>query len=251
MSSYYQDNYNQDNYNQDHMLYNVDIVLCIDCTESMDNVLTIVKDRALSFHADLQGIMNTRGMSIDRLRVRLIAFRDYLAYEEELQKHTHLNEPMLESDFFVLPDEADKLSVSVRSLQPAGGGDEPEDGLEALAYAIRSPWTVDAFKNRHVIALWTDQEPHPLGFGMGSSRYPRGMARNFDELTEWWGDWNHPGFMPNQSAKRLLLFAPDSGAWQQISDTWDNVLHFPSRAGDHLRDIDYQGILSGIAQTIA
>lgn len=38
------------NYGQD---YHVDIVFCIDCTETMDNILNIIKARALSFYADV------------------------------------------------------------------------------------------------------------------------------------------------------------------------------------------------------
>ena len=233
------------------LTYGVDIVFCIDCTESMDNVLDIVKSRALSFYADVQNVMAQKNKQIDRLRVRVVAFRDYLAYEEELRKRTHTNEPMLVTDFFTLPAEAPKLEASVKSLHPAGGGDDPEDGLEALAYSIRSDWALTSFKNRHIIVLWTDQEPHQLGFGRASSRYPKGMAETLAKLTEWWGDPMMPGYMPEQSAKRLILFAPNSGAWSYISSNWDNVLHLPSRAGDHLRDVDYQTILGSIAQTIA
>ncbi len=233
------------------MNYGVDIVFCIDCTESMDNILGIVKKRALSFYDDVQNEMRAKDKRIDQLRVRVVAFRDYRAYDDELAKRTHTNEPMLVTDFFTLPDEAFKLEASVKALHPVGGGDDPEDGLEALAYAIRSDWTEARTKNRHLVVLWTDQAPHPLGFGQGTSRYPKGMAANLSELTEWWGDTFDPGFMPQQAAKRLILFAPNEGAWQTISDTWDNVLHLPSRAGDHLRDVDYQTILGSIAQTIA
>ena len=59
------------------LTYNVDIVFCIDCTESMDNILNIVKDRALSFHADVQATMKSKGKEIDQLRVRVVGFRDY------------------------------------------------------------------------------------------------------------------------------------------------------------------------------
>ena len=232
--------------------YNVDIVLCIDCTESMDNILNIVKERALSFYGDVDRSIRAKDKRIDRLRVRVVAFRDYQAYADEQDKHAHRNEPMLVTDFFDLPAEAHKLELSVRSLQPVGGGDDPEDGLEALAYAIRSDWSVDdAATHRHLIVLWTDQPPHELGFGRRSSRYPRGMARDLDELTEWWGDSYDLGCMPRQSAKRLILFAPDEGAWTTIFNTWDNVLHLPSRAGDHLRDVDYEMILKSISQSIA
>lgn len=237
--------------NNMRMTYNVDLVFCIDCTESMDNILNIVKSRALSFYSDVQETMRSKDKIIDQLRVRVVAFRDYLAYDDEVRKRAHRNEPMLVTDFFVLPDEAHKLEVSVKSLQPTGGGDPLEDGLEALAYAIRSDWTTTGSKNRHIIVLWTDQAPHMLGFGKASSKYPAGMAADFDELTEWWGYEYSRGYMPEPSAKRLILFAPNSGFWESISDTWDNVLHLPSKAGDHLRDVDYQTILNCIAQTIS
>lgn len=232
------------------LTYNVDIVFCIDCTESMDNILNIVKSRALNFYNDIQNTMQNKGKVIDRLRVRVVAFRDYLAYDEEKRKKVHCNEPMLETDFFALPEEAHKLEVSVKSLHPIGGGDDPEDGLEALAYAIRSEWMTEGSKDRHIIVLWTDQIPHELGFGRKAEKYPKGMAADFSELTEWWGDEYDPGFMPEQPAKRLVLFAPNEGAWTAISDNWDNVLHLPSKAGDHLQEVDYQTILSSIAQTI-
>ena len=233
------------------LTYNVDIVFCIDCTESMDNILNIVKERALSFYEDVQATMHDKGKEIDRLRVRLVAFRDYKAFSEEKKKKAHRNEPMLVSNFFVLPEDARKLEVSVKSLHPVGGGDDAEDGLEALAYAIRSDWITTGTKDRHIIVLWTDQRPHNLGYGSGCPEYPKGMAKNMEELTTWWGDKYAPGYMPEQQAKRLIMFAPDEGGWKTISDTWDNVLHLPSRAGDHLQDVDYQTILSSIAQTIA
>lgn len=217
----------------------------------MDNILNIVKTRALSFYSDVQTTMKNKGKIIDRLRVRVVAFRDYLAFDEEEKKKVHKNEPMLTSGFFNLPEESHKLEVSVKSLQPIGGGDDPEDGLEALAYAIRSDWTTTGSKDRHIIVLWTDQKPHRIGFGKASHKYPNGMAKDMGELTEWWGDKYEPGFMPEQPAKRLILFAPNDGDWATISDTWDNVLHLPSKAGDHLQDVDYQTILSCIAQTIA
>ena len=158
---------------------------------------------------------------------------------------------MLVTDFFVLPQEAGKLEISVKSLYPIGGGDVPEDGLEALAYAIRSDWNYQpGAKARHIIVLWTDAEPHDLGTGRGASLYPRGMASSVNDLTLWWGNSLNPGYMQNQSAKRLILFAPGGGMWEFISSAWDNAIHLPSKAGDGLQDVDYETILSCIANTI-
>ena len=230
--------------------YNVDLVFCIDCTESMDNVLNIIKRQALSFHGDLLGKMRQKQKNVDELRVRVVAFRDYAAYARERKKKLPGNEPMLVTDFFRLPEEAGKLELAVRSLQPRGGGDDPEDGLEALAYAIRSPWdrSPDA-KHRQVIVLWTDAQPHELGFGKDSPRYPRGMARNLAELTAWWGTDFAPGYCDPES-RRMVLFAPEEGAWKFLSEQWDNVIHFPSRAGNGLSELDYETILNCLSQSI-
>ena len=230
--------------------YNVDLVFCIDCTESMDNILNIVKNRALLFYDDVQKMMREKDKVIDRLRVRVVAFRDYLAYDTEIRKKVHCNEPMLVTDFFDLPQDAHKFEVSVKSLNPVGGGDDEEDGLEALAYAIRSAWDdTSGAKKRQVIVLWTDQAPHSLGTGAASVKYPKGMPKDLLELSAWWGDEDVPGFM-DQSAKRLILFAPNEGAWRSISDNWNMVIHLPSKAGDHLQDVRYQEILSYIGQTL-
>lgn len=236
--------------NNKRLSYNVDIVFCIDCTETMDNILTIVKQRALNFYDDVQKTLQEKNKVVDELRVRVVAFRDYLAYADEVRKKVRKNDPMLISDFFNLPADAHKLEISVKSLFPIGGGDEEEDGLEALAYAIRSNWSTKGSKDRHVIVLWTDAAPHSLGFAKSFESYPKGMAKDMDELTQWWGDKFDPGYMPEQAAKRLILFAPNKGGWKTISENWDNVVHFPSNAGDGLKDVDYQTILSCIAQTI-
>ena len=220
--------------------YNVDMVFCIDSTGSMDNILSIVQNNALNFYHDVIKCMEQKGKRIDKLRVRVVAFRDYLADNQDA---------MLVTNFFNLPQDAAKLKQCVESLVATGGGDDPEDGLEALAYAIKSSWNKEQAKKRHVIVLWTDDDAHQLGFGSHSKYYPKGMAKNMAELTAWWGDRTNPGFM-NQEAKRLVLFAPDKPAWKLISDNWDKVLHYPSEAGDGLREIEYNQIISAISQTI-
>ena len=232
--------------NNNNLSYDVDIVFCIDCTESMDNVLNIVKERALTFHRDLCDKMQEKGKAIDSLRVRVVAFRDYLAWDEERRKGHFCNEPMLVTDFFPLPEAAEQFQISVRSLQPRGGGDIPEDGLEALAYAIRSDWSKAAgSKRRNVIVLWTDSEPHELGFGAASERYPKNMVRDLRELTAWWNENNWDNL-----SRRLVMFAPNTGAWNVLSDFWDFVILHPSQAGQGLRELDYKIILDCISQSI-
>lgn len=220
--------------------YNVDMAFCIDVTGSMDNILEIVQNNALNLYRDVKNCMEQKGKHIDVLRVRIIAYRDYLADGADA---------MLVTNFFTLPQEAEKLKKCVSSLVAKGGGDDPEDGLEALAYAIRSKWNIDNAKKRHVIVLWTDDDAHVLGFGKSSAYYPKGMASNIRELTAWWGDTDEPGYM-DQEAKRLILFAPDMPVWKQVSDNWDKVLHYPSDAGNGLKNVEYNQIIFVISQTI-
>ena len=220
--------------------YNVDMAFCIDVTGSMDNIIEIVRNNALNLYRDVKKCMEQKGKHVDQLRVRIIAYRDYLADEKNA---------MLVTNFFNLPEEADELKKCVSSLVAKGGGDDPEDGYEAIAYAIRSNWNTSGAKKRHVVVLWTDDDAHELGFGKSSPFYPKGMASDLSELTAWWGDAADPGYM-DQEAKRLVLFAPAMPGWLKLSDNWDKVLHYPSDAGNGLKDVEYSQIISALSQTI-
>lgn len=220
--------------------YNVDLVFCIDATASMDNVINIVKRNAINFYNDVITAMEKKHKVINRMRIRVIAFRDYLADKENA---------MLCTRFFELPKESELLKKVVNSIEAVGGGDDPEDGLEALAYAMRSDWDTEGMKRRQVIVVWSDAATHPLGYGASMPNYPKQMAKNFNELTAWWGSKQSPGYM-DYHAKRLILFAPDQEGWSTISDNWENVIHYPSEAGNGLNDVNYEQIIDSIANTI-
>lgn len=213
--------------------YTIDIVFCIDCTSSMKNVLDMVKENALKFYQDIIDSMAKSGKCVSCFRAKVVAFRDYIADKESA---------MMISDFFKLPDQKDEFECYIRSLNAYGGGeDEPEDGLEALAYAIRSDWNMEGMKRKQIIVVWTDAPTHSLGHGMCAPGYPKNMARNMMELRYWWGGKSNEGFV-DQRAKRLLLFTPDEPGWSDISNEWDNVIHFPVRPGESLKEIRYNEI---------
>ncbi len=216
------------------------MVFCIDATGSMGGVIDMVKSNAIHLYEDVMASMAQKGKTVDKLRVKLIAFRDYIADGENA---------MLASEFFALPEQSKELEDCVKSIEAFGGGDDPEDGLEALGYAIKSHWNEEGMKKRQVIVVWTDAPTHQLGAGGDAPNYPTKMAKSFSELTAWWGDEASGGFI-NQSAKRLLLFAPDAPYWSTISDMWDNVIHFPSVAGEGLGEFDYKQIIDAISNTI-
>lgn len=221
--------------------YNVDIAFCIDATMSMYKILDKVKDGVLNFYTDLVRAMEAKGKHVDNLRARVIAFRDY-TYDHE--------DAMMVTDFFSLPQQSQQFAQCIRSIVPKGGGDDPEDALEALAYAIRSDWfQSSSTMKRQIIVMWTDAAPHPIGYGQPSKDYPAGMPKTLAELSGWWGAKNAPGYMDNR-AKRLLLYAPDDPTWNSIIDSWNNSIYFPSKAGEGLQEFEYNQIIDVIAGSI-
>lgn len=222
------------------LTYSVDLVFCIDTTKSMDHILDTVKNNALNFNQDFKAVMDAKHKRVAQLRVRIVAFRDYIADKHEAMKVTN---------FFSLPEQADLFSACVQSLSADGGGDDPEDGLEALAYAMKSDWDKSAQKHRHVIVVWSDDATHDLGHGKRAANYPKNMAEDFNELTAWWGSRRAPGIM-DESAKRLIMFTPDTTHWNTIRDNWNNVIQYISNAGSGLRECDYEQILNAICNSI-
>lgn len=221
------------------LTYNVDLIMCIDCTGSMSGILSTVKSNALKFYSDLQKALERKGKIINKLRVKVIAYRDFYVDEG-----SSLNE----TGFFVLPDQEVEFSAFVNTLSPSGGGDEPESGMEALALGIQSDWNKKGDRRREIMIVWTDASAHKLEKADTSSNeyYPSGMPSNFDELTDM---WEGQGFV-NNSAKRMLLFAPDAYPWTDIATYWENVIHYPSKAGDGLSELDYSTIQNTIVASI-
>lgn len=222
--------------------YGVDLVFCIDATASMSHVLNTIKDNAMHFFEDLTKEMSAKRKSVPNVRVRVVAFRDFLADGDGA---------IVCSEFFRLPDEAASLRDFLGGIAAEGGGDTPEDGLEALAFAMKSDWSAAQKGQRHIIVVWSDEGTHELGYGKEAEGYPAGMARSFDELTEWWGWGNklEPGIM-DESSKRLILFAPDKPGWSTVRDTWNKVIHYRVAAGAGLKELDYGTILNALTQTM-
>lgn len=221
--------------------YNVDIVMCIDCTGSMGGLLDNVKNNALKFYPDLKESCAKKDKEISELRIKVIAFRDFNADGDNA-----LNE----TEFFRIPEQEDDFRHFINGLSPRGGGDEPENGLEALALAMKSDWTTGGDKRRHVIVVWSDASTHPLETPITKNEYyPQDMPANLDELTNWWED-EQSGVMPSRTAKRLVIFAPDASAWTEIGLNWANTIHHPAKAGEGLTDVDYETIMATIANSI-
>ncbi len=220
--------------------YNVDVCLVIDKTGSMQPIIDTVKRNALNLYSDVLESLEAKGKHVSQFRIRVIWYGDYLADKT----------PMLMSQFMPMPEYRSKYAEFVNAIFPEGGGDAPEDGLEALAYAIRSDWVKTGWRKRHVIALFTDAPTHDLGYGKGSPDYPkRGMPADFGELSEMWGDKQNPGEMDNR-AKRLLLFAPDTSYWKRIKEQWNNTVLNPVEEATGLQGVSYEYMINTIVNSV-
>lgn len=223
--------------------YAVDIAFCIDVTGSMNPVLDAVKANALGFHAKLLGVMEKKSKSIDQLRVRVVAFRDY---------GDRASDAMETTEFLTLPDQAGDFSNFVNGLRAGGGGDEPESGLEALSVAIDSQWERGLDRRRHVIVMFSDASAHPLGdaAARAASTYPQSVPASIDELFEAWGYLSSQSSTMENAAKRLLIFAPDAYPWTDIAADWNNTIFLPSKAGEGLEELEMDEIVNAIANSI-
>ncbi|MFG2723242.1 vWA domain-containing protein [Streptomyces sp. NPDC048416] len=228
---------------QGNLQYAVDIVLCIDATGSMFPVLDTVKASALQFHERLDGVMGKKGKAISQLRLKVIAFRDFGDDPSTAIEQT---------DFLQLPSQARDFEQFLSGIHASGGGDIPESGLEALALAVNSPWETGLDRRRHVIVMFTDAPAHPLGTaGASAQSYPAGIPRSIDDLFEQWGYARSQTSVMEQSAKRLVLFAPDEAPWSDpIAEEWDLTLHFASKAGQGLEEFEMDEIIETIANSL-
>ena len=211
------------NYLSSNIKYDVDIVFVVDVSGSMKGFFCVFEKLMLGFYDLLTEKLNRKNKEIDILRVKFVFFNDFI---ECMRDKTN---PLIVTDFYNLSDknssQMDNLIERISSINPLGGGDIPEDGLEALACAMKSDWCkkVPNHKRRHIIAVFTDAPTHELGFGKMSRDYPGGMPENFDELTQMWGDkLNRAGSM-DYISKRLLLFIPKI-EYLPVGDGWKDIV---------------------------
>jgi len=109
----------------------VDIVFVIDATASMGPFMDKVKEDAMSFMDNLDARLKEGRRITRNIRLKVIAYRDY--YYDFV--------PLMESNFFLVKDNGTNVEEElkefrdfVKTINPDGGEDEPESGLEALYF---------------------------------------------------------------------------------------------------------------------
>lgn len=226
----------------------VDLVLLMDGTASMTNLMKNAKDTALTLYRDICHELGEAARIVDDLRVKVIVYRDVYAGDAV---------PFQESDFFILRADGTGEEAQYRDfiadIRATGGGDLPENALEALHMAFTTDFAKpgQGRKARHIIAVLSDAGAHPLDDPRRAamdqtqaSRYPQGVPKDLAGLQE---EWN----ALDGASRRLLLFTPNAYPWNSIAGSWESVVHIPSTAGAGIDRAKFQEAISTIAGSIA
>jgi len=130
----------------------VDIVFVLDVTESMQPYIDAVKQNVIAFAQDLQS--NSRDY-----RLGLVTFEDYVVSAYPDCNCAYRNS---------FTSDVKQFTDWVGTLHAGGGGDIPEDQLDALAYAAKFPFRPEA---EGIIIIVTDAPPHHDGDGSADTAH--------------------------------------------------------------------------------
>ena len=219
----------------------IDIVFVIDGTGSMGPCLEKVKNAARTFYQRFNEEMVLMGSEVTSLRVKNIIFRDYKD-DGDLA--------MVESDFFELPTDDTEFENDLASIPATGGGDIPENGLEALHFAFNSDFNTPGPKDRQVIVLFSDADCLDLGERRDCPNYPADMVDMDGLINEW--------IMPdsvardqscklNKRGKRLLVYAPNSSKYKDFVADLPGAHFIPVELSTGLYEFNFDDIIKIIA----
>jgi hypothetical protein len=130
----------------------VDIVFVMDVTESMQPYIDAIKQNMVNFAHDLAS--NNRDY-----RLGLVTFEDYV-----VSKYPDCNCPYQKT----MTSDVNQFINWVGTLHASGGGDIPEDQLDALAYASSFPFRPQA---QGIVIIITDAPPHHKGDGSANTQH--------------------------------------------------------------------------------
>lgn len=220
----------------------VDVVFVIDATGSMTPFLDHAKLQASRFMDGLETALTGASKRVRNVRIKVIAYRDFY----------HDSEPIIQSRFFNMNDatDANRYKEFLSRIEAMGGGDEPENALEALHIAMNSEWSYEegAQRRRQIIVVMTDASAHPLDHASRATcthpDYPTSAPRDLVGLQ---GEWMGQAMQPK--AKRMAIFAPNTWPWTELSN-WNQVTPYPSAAGEGVSEADMSLIYAYIAASI-
>ena len=208
--------------------YNIDLVFCIDGTHYTFDVVEQVKSVAKNFYGMVIDAMTWAGKPIkdDAFRVRCVVFRDYKVDGVKA---------MEESRFFSVADEAEAAAFEafVDGIEVEGGGDGPENALEAIFTAMKSDWNSCGGRfRRQIIAVFTDAPFLPLheSSRVAAPNYPLDAPKTLEELQALY-EKGDPEMSYNPKHVRLIIYAPKDGTEWPRFKAWERTWFVPTKYG--------------------
>lgn len=209
---------------------NIDVVFCIDGTGSMSPCIESVKKNAKRLYDEFLNKLTESNSVMDSMRIKVIVFRDYGSDTNAMEI----------SPFFELPDDNADYENFMNNIEASGGGDAPENGLEALYCAMKSDFTTGP-KDRQVIVLFTDTDALPLKARSDSENYPTDMVDE-DGLIDTW-TCNNQDLKLREKLKRLVIFAPADTKYSEISKSFNRVMYVPVNTSQGLDDVSFDDVI--------
>ena len=202
---------------------NADFVFVLDATATMGVFIDRFRREFLPEFTKQLGNISSPG---DAVRYKVIIFRDYGSEGENAIK---------ESRFFKIPEEADELGHAMLYVEAGGGGDSPENGLEAIYYALKSDFAEG--EGTLTIFFFTDADAVALGKRKDCDGYPKDMVDEEGLKKLWLG--KTPSRL-TQRGKRMIMFAPEGTAYSRIAAEMDNTVFVPTVKSGNLNDLDLE-----------
>ena len=218
--------------------YHVDIVVCLDRSGDMSRYMDEAKEQIKTFPEQFVSRMEEEGQQVAQTRIKLITFTDF---KTEGANAIH------ETDFFDYFSQQEEFFATVDGIKTGGGGDKPENALEALALAIKSKWTTGGDRRRHMVLMLTNAPAHPLQYRADCEGYPEGMPKDLAELGDWW-QYDELEGRPFDGtycvrAGRLIIYAPEQEPWTYMA-SWNRLFYCPSLTNSLLFELPINELIN-------
>ncbi|WP_042705797.1 hypothetical protein [Methanomicrobium mobile] len=219
---------------------NLDLVYCIDATQSMRNSIEYAKCAANTFHIDLVNELKSRNVTVQQIRSKIIVFRDFSHDNDKAisqSKFFDLNNEVMEYQKYISNIKIDDVVSPITRIFTIYGKlmndfkecsdvSSSKSALEALHLAINSEWEEVGgdinIRRRHIIVLFTASSAYALDdvkyreIASKNTLYPTDIPQNYAELINEWDEKMYPDW-----GKRLIIFAPYAEPWDEIEEKFD------------------------------
>ena len=219
----------------------VDIVFCIDATNSMGPCIDNVRKHSKQFYSDFVEKLKTEYDSdVTNLRVQVVTFRDLECDVDAIQK----------SEFFELPADTYRFSSYLDRITPRGGGDFKESGIEGLYTAMTTDWVAKSDSDRQVIILFTDADAIDFDEKRERDGYPN-MVDETKFISTWKCTLGNANVL-SPRAERLVMFAPPNSVYfKKLNKIMQRTQFCPVAPQKGMADLDFDTIMKLLCASVS